>query len=169
MYSLHPKGEAGHGQGSQLGHIPVLLLLGMILLVWFIPGLFICCLVHTRALQFIFKEDKEEKKNFSQSGNNSPAGALLQPVATTDILYSSKIERAELVFFTCHLAKVWHLLLCYCQSCGNTGEWGELWCQQGRKEMVSQIREKNVRLISCYWQLWHSGCFCLGWELFTCL
>ncbi|KAI1233118.1 hypothetical protein IHE44_0006313 [Lamprotornis superbus] len=85
QYSLHPKGAAGHGQGSQLHHLPVLLLLGIILLVQFIPYLCICFLVHTRTLQFIFKEDKEKKK--SRAGNKSSAA--------------------------------WHLLLCYCQSCGD--------------------------------------------------
>lgn len=65
--SLTPKGAAGHGQGSQLGHLLVLLLLGIILLAQFLPGLCICFLVRTRTLQFIFKEDKERKK---KSGNN---------------------------------------------------------------------------------------------------
>lgn len=142
--SLHPKGAAGHGQGSKLGHLPVLLLLGFIFLVQFIPGLCICFFVHTGTLQFIFKEDKEGKKINSQSDNNPSAGALLQPVATTDILYSSKIERAELVFFTCLLAEAWYLLFFYCQSCGSTWVWEQLWCQQGRKEMVSQICAKML-------------------------
>lgn len=57
----------GHGQGSQLGHSPVLLLLEIIFLVQFIPGLCICFLVYTRTLQFIFKEDKEKKKIHCQA------------------------------------------------------------------------------------------------------
>lgn len=153
--SVQPTAQRGSWAWTGLTIHP--LLLGIILLVQFIPGL--CFPVHIK--HFIFKEDKEEKKFPSQT--------------TTHLLVHCYKLLPQLTFYIAVKLKeqIWFSLPGSCLKPGICSSVtvrvvGVPRCESSCGVSKAGKKWKNTSLISWFWQLWHSDCFCSGLGLFTC-